>query len=264
MKSEIKFGPAGIGPVNEAISNLEHFAKLGLRACEVAFTYQVYIHNEEDAVKIGKKAHELGIELSIHAPYYVNLNSEEKAKREATKKRILNCCKMGVLMGASMVVFHPGYYTNKGKTKEDIEKTFETIKEGIIEIEKEIKKHGWKIKVAPEAMGKINVFGSVEEISKLAKETGCSFCLDFAHILAREKSVDYEKIVKLFPGKKWHLHFSGIIYGDKGERAHRKTKKEEWSELLKNLPKDKEIVIINESPDMVNDSVEGLNIYKKL
>ncbi len=258
MKSEIKFGPAGIGPVNEAISNLGHFAKLGLRACEVAFTYQVYIHNEEDAVRIGKKARELGIELSIHAPYYVNLNSEEKAKREATKKRILNCCRVGELMGASIVVFHPGYY---GK---DREKAFETIKEGVLEIMHETKKHGWKIKIAPEAMGKINVFGSIEEISKLVKETGCSFCLDFAHILARDKSVDYGKIEKLFPGKRWHLHFSGIIYGDKGERAHRGTKKEEWTTLLKNLPKDKEIVMINESPDMVNDSVEGLNIYNKL
>ena len=258
MKSEIKFGPAGIGPVNEAISNLEHFAKLGLRACEVAFTYQVYVHNEEDAVRIGKKARELGIELSIHAPYYVNLNSEEKAKREATKKRILDCCRVGELMGASMVVFHPGYYGS------DRIKAGDTIKQGIMEIMQEIKKKGWKIKVAPEAMGKINVFGSVEEISRLAKETGCLFCLDFAHILARDKTVDYDKIEKLFPGKKWHLHFSGIIYGDKGERAHRGTKKEEWETLLKNLPKDKEIVIINESPDMVNDSVEGLNIYKGL
>ena len=30
----------------------------------------------------------------------------------------------------------------------------------------------WKIKIAPESMGKINVFGSIEEISRLAKETG--------------------------------------------------------------------------------------------
>jgi len=108
------------------------------------------------------------------------------------------------------------------------------------------------------------VFGSVEEISRLVEETGCSFCLDFAHILAREKKVDYEKIKKLFPRKEWHVHFSGIIYGDKGERSHRKTKSEEWRELLKNLPKDKDITIINESPDMLNDSVEGMKIWKNI
>jgi deoxyribonuclease-4 len=258
-----RFGPAGIGPVKTAEQFLENYHELGLKACEVAFTYQVYI-KPEDAEKIGKKAKEIDMELSIHAPYYVNLNSDDNKKREATKRRILDCCRIGEILGAKVVVFHPGYYTNKGKTKEDIDKTFDTIKIGILEIMHEIKKHGWKIEIAPETMGKINVFGSVEEISKLARETGCSFCLDFAHILAREKKVDYEKIAKLFPQKKWHLHFSGIIYGDKGERAHRKTKHEEWLELLKNIPKGKELVIINESPDMVNDSVEGLKAYQKL
>lgn len=254
----IKFGPAGLGPVDGASKALEYFNKLGLRACEVAFTYQVYIKKYEDAKRIGKMAKELGIELSIHAPYYVNLNSEERAKREATKKRILDCCRVGELLGAKMVVFHPGYY---GKEKE---KAYDTIKRGVLEIMEEIKKKGWKIEIAPEAMGKVNVFGSVEEISMLVKETGCSFCIDFAHVLARDKKVDYEKIKSLFPQKTWHVHFSGIIYGDKGERSHRKTRAEEWKELLKNLPKDKEIVIVNESPDMINDSVEGMKIYEKL
>ena len=67
-------------------------------------------------------------------------------------------------------------------------------------------------------MGKINVFGSVEEISLLVKETDCSFCLDFAHILARDKKIDMKKIEKLFPEKEWHAHYSGIEYGEKGER----------------------------------------------
>ncbi|MCU0642156.1 MAG: TIM barrel protein [archaeon] len=254
----IRFGPAGLGPVKDAEANLERFAKEGIKACEVAFTYQVYIHHDEDAVRIGKKAKELGIELSIHAPYYVNLNSDEKSKREETKKRILDCCRVGALMGASMVVFHPGYY---GK---DREKAFETIKEGIIDMIKETKKRGWKIELAPESMGKVNVFGSIEEIARLVKETGCSFCIDFAHVLAREKNVDYEKIKSLFPEKRWHAHFSGIIYGDKGERAHRKTKKEEWQTLLKNLPKNKEMVIINESPFPEEDSIEGREVYGKL
>ncbi|MEM4271590.1 MAG: TIM barrel protein [Candidatus Pacearchaeota archaeon] len=260
----IKFGPAGLGPVKEALNVLEHYHKLGLRACEIAFTYQVYIHDEKDAEEIGKKAKELGIELSIHAPYYVNLNSKEKVKREATKRRILDCCRIGNILGAKVVVFHPGYYTGKGKTNVEKEQSYEIIKKGIIEIKEEIKKKRWKINIAPETMGKVNVFGSIEEISRLVHETGCSFCLDFAHILAREKKVDYEKIKKLFPQKEWHCHFSGIIYGDKGERSHRTTKKEEWAELLKNLPRDKEIVIINESPTMIDDSIEGLKIYKKM
>ena len=254
----IRFGPAGLGGIKEAEHNLIEFHKNGFRACEIAFTYGPYIKSKIDAETIGKKAKDLGIALSIHAPYYVNLNSSEKAKREASKKRILGCCEIGEYLGASLVVFHPGYY---GQNKWE---TYENIKREVIEIMKIIKNKGWKIKIAPETMGKVNVFGSVEEISRLIKETGCSFCIDFAHILARDKKVDYEKIEKLFNDKHWHLHFSGIVYGEKGEKNHRTTEKKEWKELLENLPKNKEIIIINESPTMIKDSTEGLKIYNEL
>ena len=253
----IKFGPAGLGPVATAEQVLEKYHSLDLKACEIAFTYSVYI-KPEDAVRIGKKAKELGISLSIHAPYFVNLNSEEEAKREATKLRILKCCEIGELLQAKIVVFHPGYYSK------DREESYQVIKKGIQEILEEIKKKHWKIQIAPETMGKVNVFGSKEEISRLSKETGCAFCIDFAHILAREKSVDYEKIQSLFPAKEWHVHFSGIVYGDKGEKHHISTEKNEWQTLLKNLTKDKEITIINESPTLVEDSVLGSKLYGKL
>ncbi|MEK6855487.1 MAG: TIM barrel protein [Nanoarchaeota archaeon] len=253
----IKFGPAGIGGVKTAEKVLEDYYKKGFRACEVAFTYSVYI-KEQEALLIGKKADELGIELSIHAPYFVNLNSEDSSKIEATKQRILRCCEIGELLGAKLVVFHPGYY------RKDKEESYKTIKKGISEIMEEIKKNNWKIKIAPETMGKVNVFGSIEEISRLVRDTGCSFCIDFAHILARDKKVDYSKIESLFPQNQWHAHFSGIVYGEKGEKHHKTTEKKEWKELLKNLPNNKEIRIINESPSMLEDSIEGIKIYHAL
>jgi len=259
----IKFGPAGLGPSDSAEKVLERYHKLGLKACEIAFTYSIYI-KPEDAERIGKKAKELGIELSIHAPYFVNLNSDEAEKRAATKKRILDCCKIGELLGAKVVVFHPGYYSNKGKTDEDRKESYDNIKKGILDLLEVIRDNGWKIKIAPETMGKINVFGSVDEISRLVNETGCAFCIDFAHILAREKKRDYEKIIASFPGKEWHCHFSGIEYGEKGEKNHIPTGKDNWKELLSNLPKDKEIRIINESPMMVEDAVEGLRLSEKM
>ncbi len=254
----IKIGPAGIGPVKTAIAVLEDYHKKGFRACEIAFTYSVYIKNEKDARTIGKKAKELGINLSIHAPYFVNLNSSEKEKIEATKKRILDCCKVGHWLGAKTVVFHPGYY---GDNKEG---AYETIKKGIKEIMAEVEKNNWNIEIAPETMGKVNVFGSLDEVSRLVKETGCSFCIDFAHLLARNKEVDYEKIKKLFPEKRWHCHFSGIVYGEKGEKHHKTTEKKEWRALLENLSKDKEIIIVNESPTMIEDCSEGLKILNKI
>lgn len=254
----IKFGPGGLGGVEEAVSNLEEYQRLGLRACEIEFVYGVYIKSEKDASKIGNKAKELGIKLSIHAPYYINLNSDDKKKIEASKKRILDCCRVGEELGVYLVVFHPGFYGKMSK-----QETYENIKKEIIKIRDEIKKNKWKINIAAETTGKINVFGSVEEIAQLVKDTGCSFVLDFAHILAREKKVDYNKIKQLFGKyKSWHCHFSGIEYGEKGEKNHKKTEKKDWKELISNLPKDKDIVIINESPYPVEDSVDGLSILK--
>ena len=255
----IKFGPAGLGPVKDAISTLEMYKSAGLKACEIAFTYGVYIKREEDMKKIKAAAEENEIALSIHAPYWINLNSKEKIKIEQSKMRILRCCEVGHKLGATRVVFHCGYYAGIDK-----EITYQNMKKGIIDIQNEIKKKGWKVKLCPETMGKINVFGSIEEIARLVDETDCGFCIDFAHILARDKKIDFGLINKKFgKHKKWHCHFSGIEYGEKGEKRHLHTERKDWKNLLENLPKDKEIVIINESPDCVEDSVEGLNISRK-
>jgi deoxyribonuclease-4 len=258
MNANIRFGPAGLGPAKTAKEVLDSYHKQGLRACEIAFTYSNYI-KPEDARWIGQYAEELGIELSIHGSYFINLNASDKAKLEASKKRILDACEIGEILGAKCVVFHPGYYGKDGRPE-----VYQSILKQMKELMEVRRRKKWKIQIAPETMGKVNVFGSIEEVSQLVKETGCGFCIDFAHILAREKKVDYAKVAKLFPQKEWHVHFSGIVYGEKGEKHHITTTKEMWKDLLKNLPRDKKIRIINESPTHVEDAAEGLKIWEKL
>jgi len=254
----IKFGPAGLGGIKEAISNLEIYHKFGLKACEIAFTRRVYIKNKQDAEKIGKYAKKLKIKLSIHALYWINLNSMDDEVIKRSKKRILKCLEVGTWLDAKVVVFHPGYYDKKNK-----EETYNNIKSRILEIQKEARKKKFTPKLAPETMGKINVFGGINEISQLVRDTGCDFCIDFAHILAREKRIDFEKLKKLFPQKKWHCHFSGIEHGKKGEKYHKKTPASELKKLISNLPTKKMITIINESPSPIEDSLLALRIYNK-
>ncbi len=254
----IKFGPAGMGPLKEVEETFEEYHENGIKACEIPFTYQVYIKKREDATKVKKAAKKFGIELTIHAPYWINLNSEDEGKIKGSKKRILDSCRAGHWLGVKRVIFHPGFYGKDSK-----EETYLQIKERIKELQKEIKKNKWDIKLAPEIMGKVNVFGNVEEIKKLVEETDCSFCIDFAHILAREKRIDFEKLKRLFPEKKWHCHFSGIEYGEKGEKHHKKTPEKELKRLISNLPKEKTITIINESPSPIEDSLLSLKIYNK-
>lgn len=251
----IRIGPSGLGSAVNSEESIKEFKKLGFGNCEVDFTYRDYL-NKEQAEKIGKIAKENNIKLSVHSSYFVNLNSEDKQKVHATMNRILKSCEIGHYLGAKSIVFHPGYY---GKSK-DKEEAYQNIKKRILEIMETIKEKKWNVKLCPETMGKINVFGSIEEISRLAKETGCSFCIDFAHVLARDKKVNYEKIKELFPQSEWHCHFSGIQYTEKGERNHINLKKEQWKELFENLPKDKDIVIVCESPDRIENCIEGLEV----
>lgn len=255
----IIFGPAGLGGINEAIPNMENMYRLGIKACEIAFTYGVYIKKREDALRIGKAAKEFGIKLSIHAPYWINLNSDDPKKIEESKKRILACCEIGTYLGAYRVVFHPGYYGKRGRGE-----SYEIIRDNLIELQDEIKEKGYTPRLAPETTGKINVFGSVDEICRLSEETGCSFCIDFAHILARYKAYNFKDVLKKFEKyEELHIHFSGIEYGEKGEKNHKKTTPDELKKLISNLPKDKEIAVINESPSPLEDSLLGLEIYRR-
>lgn len=258
--SKIKFGPGGLGPVKDAVKNLEKFHKLGLRACEIEFTYGPYIKNEEAARMIGERARELGIFLSIHAPYFVNLNSKEEEKIEASKKRILKCCEVGSWLGAKRIIFHPGFYSGMSSEEAGVR-----IKEGIVEIMKSIKKEGWDVEIYPEVMGKINVFGSIDEVADLVNETGCGACIDVAHVLARYGKYEFDKIEEAFKMKSWHLHFSGIEYGEKGEKKHLLVPSGEWKKILSWLHKlDKDVVLICESPDPVGDAAVGVKIWNKM
>ncbi|MFH1501054.1 MAG: TIM barrel protein [archaeon] len=257
----IRFGPAGLGGVKEAENNLEAFSQNGLRACEIAFTYGVYIRDKEDAVRIGKKAKELEIKLSIHAPYWINLNSAEKVKIKQSKERILACCQVAEWLGAERVVFHPGFYG-----KMDEKETYRNIRAEILELQEKIKSKKWKVKLCPETTGKVNVFGKEEEILKLVKDTKCGFTIDFSHLYARSQGrMSYKEMydkVKSFD--ELHCHFSGIEFSDKGERRHVDTPDSEIKKLLKVLPKNKDITIINEAPNPPRDAVRMLNIWKGL
>lgn len=261
----IRLGPAGLGAkLENAAASLENYHNIGIRACEIPFTYGIYIKEEKhkkEIKEIKDAAKKYDIKLSIHAPYWINLNSKEKIKIEESKKRILRCCKIGDLLGADVVVFHTGFYGGMDK-----EECYQNIKKAIIDIMDKIREEKWKIKIAPETMGKLNVFGTPEEILRLVKETGCSFCLDFAHMHARSMGKkSYSEIYdqfKSFP--KLHCHFSGINFGDKGEISHKLTPESEIKKLLEALPKNKDITIINESPDTIGDSIKAKRILDSL
>lgn len=258
--TKILLGPAGSSGLGNE-EGLKKCKELGLDAMEVEFTYGVRMKNDE-AKKIGELAKNLNISLSVHGPYYINLNSAEKAKIDASKQRILDSCERGHHLGAKFIVFHAAFY---GKTPK--EETYEVVREAILDLQKTISKNKWDVILCPETTGKRSQFGDLDELVKLANETGCGVCIDFSHLKARYNGkIDYDEVCKKVKTIKIKTaHFSGIEYTEAGERKHLITNESEIKELLSYLKKyDISIRIINESPDPFGDCIKSLKIRETI
>lgn len=260
---EILLGPAG-SPATSTLEGVKAVKDLGLRAMEVEFVRGVRMSNTL-AKQVGAEAKRHDIRLSVHAPYYINLASDDPEKRKASIKRILDSCERGHHMGAKEIVFHPAYFG-----KNDKEEVFQTVKKAVLDMQDTVKKNGWGVKLAPETTGKHSALGSLDETTRLAKETGCSLCVDFAHLYARQMGkIDYGDVFnKLKPLKISHLHchFSGINYSDKGERNHLvMDHNPDFGPLAKEILKRKlSVTIISESPITWRDSLKMKAVFEKL
>ena len=250
MKPTFYLGPAGL-PKNEP-AGMDLIADAGLNAAEVPFTYSVWMDTTR-AQKIGTRAHERGVRLSVHASYFVNLAAKEKEKRTKSKDRIIEASRIAHALGARHVVFHAGYYL-----KRDPEEVYQIIKEEIQSVQKTLHNEGVDVFLSPETTGKPTQFGSLDELMRLRKETGCSLCVDFAHLEARNAGdFSYAQALKTLDRiDDLHCHFSGIEYTQKGERRHIITPANRMQELFSLLVKasNKEITLVNESPEPFDDA----------
>ena len=245
----IRIGPAGSSGLGN-LKGVNRVAEMGLDCMEVEFTYGVRM-DPKSAKEVGALAREKGVLLSVHAPYYINLASEEKEKLAASKKRLLDSCQRAHAMGARNVTFHAGFYQTRTAAQ-----TYVRIKKAIVGLQKQIARRKWQVTLCPEVTGKPSQFGSLEELLRLKKETGCGITVDFSHLYARHQGdIDYAGILKKLP-KKFHAHFSGIEYGPKGEKKHIRTTPRFFEPLARELvQRNVDITIINESPKPFEDAV---------
>lgn len=273
MPKRIRLGPAGTSGMGYD-KGIPHAKKLGLSALEIEFTHGVSMKNES-AESAGKIADDNNIALSIHAPYYINLCSDDKAKAAASRQRILQSAERGHFMSRKSslttptpIVFHPGYYM-----KLTPQKAHEQMVEQVGILMDEVKGKKWNVLLAPETSGRIAQFGSMQETLQLSKDTGCSFCIDFSHIYARNAGkINYDEVfAQLKPFREVHCHFSGIEYGDKGEKQHIDLTKAFFMPLAEHLISAKNILtVINEGPEPFKDitlmkkTLVGLNAEKLL
>ncbi len=269
----IRIGTAGI-PLSckncDSIKAVEYVRELGLNAMELEFVRGVNL-SEEKAKKVGEKARDLDVYLSAHAPYYINLSSEDPEKIKASIKRIEDSLRIGEIAGAKVVVVHAGYY---GKDKERASKL---IEKGVKIITEKISKNKWEIFLGLETMGKQTQWGTLEEIVELCKKyEKCMPVVDFAHIFARNGGrIDYDYIFEKLSELNldfYHSHFSGINFSvtlsggnEKNHLPIKEAKGPDFEELAKrliNLTRD--ITIISESPILEEDALFMKQILEKM
>lgn len=267
-KSRILLGPAG-SPAKSTLEGISSVKKLGLQAMEVEFVRGVKMSNEL-AKQVGEESRRLGIELSVHAPYFINLTSVEEKKIRESKQRILDSCERASFLALKKrelvnVVFHPAYYGNYTK-----EETYKIVKAEVLDMMKIIKRKKWRVQLAPETTGKISQFGTLDELMKMVKELRCSICIDPAHIYARNNGkIDYTEVLEKLEKLKLrhiHFHFSNINYNEKGEKSHLVLdSKPAFEPLAKEiLERELNVTIISESPITWKDSLKMKKIFEKL
>jgi len=270
IRMEIRLGPAGnclLSKGEKTLDSLKNLVKMGLKAQEIEFVRGTYMGNYE-AKKVGELAKKLDIKLSVHSSYYINLASKEPIKIEQSKKRILDSAERMHHMGGGPVVFHPSYFSGQDK-----EHVYNMTKEAVLDMMKTIKKNKWKCQLASETTGKHSAFGSLDETIRLVNETGCSICVDFAHLYARRQGIiDYAEILdKLKPlmprlNHHLHIHFSNIEFTDKGERKHLLlSNRPPFEPLAKEiLDRKLDVTIISESPATWEDAQKMRKIFERL
>ncbi|MGH2521408.1 MAG: TIM barrel protein [Anaerolineales bacterium] len=231
-KSSFLFGTVG-SPISTpknpggTVGGIRRMAELGLGALELAWVQSVRVTEAKCAeIKATAQAH--GIPLSVHAPYFINLNANDDEWPRSCK-RLMDAAYYGNYAGATDIIFHPGSYFGRA-SNEVLEVAIPRLRQCV----KELRDAGNPVTLRPETMGKSAMLGSLEDTLIMSAEIeGVQPCIDFAHLHARPgdgSANSYDewmamlKLMKKYLGakalKQIHIHLSGIEYGPKGEKKH--------------------------------------------
>ncbi|MEM4713783.1 MAG: TIM barrel protein [Candidatus Bathyarchaeia archaeon] len=283
MADRPRFGPAGVPPSFRAMkTSLTDVPRLLREEGLDAFEYQAVRWGvkpqirKEEAEKLGLRARENDVLLSLHGSYFINLCGEKETVA-ASKDRLIACATASQWMGSQVVVFHAGFYGRKSPKE-----VFKACLEAIKDVAERLKALSIRdVRLGPETMGKPTQFGSLEEVLALCEQVEQTQpVIDWAHLHARNrgrfKTVDdfrvvveeIERRLGTEAVKNMHCHFTKVEFTDKGEKCHHTMDKTGYGpdfELLAKVIADFRLnpVIISESPVLDVDAVKMRDILRK-
>lgn len=274
---KLVFGTAGMPIKTEPRNYAKAFdvlRELNLGGMEVEFVRGVNM-NVETQKLVRKLSKEYGLTITAHGPYYINLNSEEQDKIDASVKRILDTARAAHSFGGYSITYHAAFYMKKDK-----ELVYKQVYDKTKEIVETLKDENINIWVRPETTGKATQWGDLDEIIKLSNDFDMVLpCIDFSHIHARtvgefntydEFSQILEKIgtkIGDYALENFHAHVAGIEYGQKGEKHHLNLEESDmnYKDLMKALKAfNVKGIVICESPSIEDDAVLLQEYYNSL
>ncbi len=237
--------------------------EMKLDGIELEFVHGVRMsENSQEVVKTISK--EKNMIVTAHGPYYINLNSKEQEKIDASVVRIIDTALMADKVGAYSITYHAAFYM--GNDKKIVFDRVSKQTERIIDI---VEKESLKVWIRPETTGKVTQWGDLDEIIALSKEFKQVLpCVDFSHLHARSGGGfntydDFCNILDKIGSQigqyaldNFHGHLAGIAYSDKGEKNHLELENSDmnYKDLLKALKEfDVKGALVCESPNIEAD-----------
>lgn len=246
--------------------------EMNLDGMELEFVHGVRMSDDN---RIFVKEMAKNFVITAHGPFYINLNSKEEEKIEASVQRIIDTAAVATQAGAFSITYHAAFYM--GGDKETVFEQVKTQTKRIIDI---LENEKIKIWVRPETTGKATQWGDIDEIINLSKEFEQVLpCVDFSHLHARSAGEynTYDEFSKVFEKmgnnigqyalENFHGHLAGIEYTAKGEKQHLNLENSDmnYKDLIKVM---KEFgvkgALVCESPNIEDDCKLLKNYYESL
>ncbi|NLX47016.1 MAG: TIM barrel protein [Euryarchaeota archaeon] len=214
----IRIGPAGYPDGHRSpADSVRKVRAAGLSALEIQFVRNVR-YDPSKAEHARREAAESDVLLSVHAPYYVNLNSSSQETRDKSEEWVLRAMRGAEAFGAWIVVVHAATYG------EDARGCTARVTGSLKRVRKIAEREALKAVIGLETMGKKAAWGTVPEIlDAMGEVPGILPVVDFAHLQARRPPLD-ERALQALLGSldvpRLHCHLSGIEYTAAGEKKH--------------------------------------------
>lgn len=200
----------------------------GLSAYEYSMGRGVRL-SKETARAIGAEAAANDVQMSVHAPYYVNCASDDPERREKSVEYLMQSARAASWLGAARVVFHVGS-PGKLNRKTALDYARRMIDQTLLSLDAEGLS---SVSLCPETMGRPSQMGTLTEILTLCRaEARLVPALDFGHLHvigqgALNTEADFRAVLSAMidtlgfdRAQHFHIHFSHIDFGPKGEKRH--------------------------------------------